>query len=675
MRSAPWTLTQLTVLATAVGARLSTPAAHFVRGRLIPVDADSAYHYRRALSFWDHPPWPSTFDPFLGFPEGAPVPWSPGWDAWLALCGGLASGFDPSRFGFQVGVAVAPLLVGALTALLACRTAGRWGVGAGLAAGIFVALAPQHVAATQLGCLDHNAAEGLFMLALTAEVLRDRPRRAWIALLIAGAPLAWVGGLMYSALGMGALTLRELLRGRVDWRAAQGMVLGALLLLPPATAMGFATGTPFTYAYLSAFHGLALLGVALGGSWLLALFALPGRRRVLLGGGLLALGLALVALGPYVWTGLNEWLLTEDPWLDTVTEMQPIFQGLDAARLSQVGLMLSWLVYLLPLALLRLLWLAWRQRSGAALGLAFVGSGLVALTLLQNRFGWTLAPVMALVLVAAVQGAQPGGWRMPAWSLVGLVLLGNAHPVRDLEAAWVAPKTRQNRQPWTFSAYHWIRENTPPVDPVHPEYGIAGLWDHGHWLSALAERPEHIGHFGTYAGGVPRYLATQRMLHGDEEALVALMDADRLRYLVLESSDVLAGEPLYGLLLGGDLSTTRLRAVFASETGPRELGLPGAWVYERVEGALVSGVVEPGQSVTVRIKAVFGPMEGRWRGRAEADAEGAFSLRVPYATGQRGWVSTERAALVVDGQVLASFDIPEYAVVEGAAVPLTWSSP
>jgi asparagine N-glycosylation enzyme membrane subunit Stt3 len=668
MRSTAWTLTQLTVLATAVGVRLSTPSAHFVEGRLIPVDADSAYHYRRALSFFEHPPWPSTFDPFLGFPEGAPVPWSPGWDAWLALCGGLASGFDPDRFGFEVGLAAAPLLVGALTALLAARTAGRWGLWPALAAGLFVALAPQHVAATQLGCLDHNAAEGLFLLALTAEVLRDRPRRVWIALLVAGAPLAWVGGLMYSALGMGALTLRELLRDRVDWRAAQGMVAGALVLLPPATAMGLATGTPFTYAYLSAFHGVALLGVALGGSWLLALRALPRHRRALLGGGLVALALALSGLGPSVWTGLNEWLLTEDPWLDTVTEMQPLFQGLDLARLDQVGLMLSWLVYLLPLALVRLLWVSWRQRDGALLGLAAVTGGMVALTLLQNRFGWTLAPVMAVALVGAARGLP-----LPGWSLLALVLLGNAHPVDELETAWVRPKTLQNRQPWTFSAYHWIRESTPPVDPDQPEYGVAGIWDHGHWLSALAERPEHIGHFGTYAGGVPRYLATQRMLHGGEDELVELMDRDRLRYLVLESTDVREGEPLHGLLLGGDLVTTRLRAVYASQGGPVGLRRPGAWVYERVQGARVSGRVEPGQALRVRIKAVFGPMAGRWRGEGVADEAGRFEIRVPYATQQRGVVATELAELVVDGQVVASFGIPEYAVREGGEVPVSWS--
>ena len=106
----------LAVLALAATVRLSTPAAHFRDGRLVPVDGDAAYHVRRAASFFDGGlPLPSVFDPFLAFPQGATVPWAPGWDAALALFAWLCGGLSHETVGYQVGLALFPLVVGVAT--------------------------------------------------------------------------------------------------------------------------------------------------------------------------------------------------------------------------------------------------------------------------------------------------------------------------------------------------------------------------------------------------------------------------------------------------------------------------------------------------------------------------------------------------------------------------------
>lgn len=653
------------VLATAV--RLSSPSSHFVDGRLIPTDGDSAYHLRRAMSFFEHPPWPSTWDPFLGFPEGAPVPWSPGWDAWLALVAWLFGGFSTETFSFQVGMATAGLLVGVMTVFLAADLAKRlFGVWAGLAAGVFVALVPMHVAATQFARLDHNPAEGLFLLAMAAEATRKEPRWWVVGLLPAGACLAWVGGLMYAGLGMGAVCLAGLMSRETPWSSIKGMAFGVLILIPPAVAMGVAVGTPFTYAYLSGFHPAMMAVLTVGAAWLFALKAFPERRLTYGIGGVVGLVAVGAALAPFVLTGLNEWLLTEDPWLDTVQEMHPLFaNGLFAFKSwERIVIILSWLAPALPFVLVGLGWRAWKGWDGGLMAVVAVTTGAFVLLLLQARFGWTLAPLLGVVLAGALVSIP----RVPAWFAVAAMVLGNLHSVDVMQSAWVNPKTRQFQRPYRFEAYHWIRENTPAVDPHAPEYGIAGTWDHGHWLSGVALRPEHIGHFGTYAGGVQRYLDTQAMYDEEPGFTYAMMERDRLRYLVFEAQEMESVDgPMKALTVGGDLYIDRLRGVFAASMNPR-LAQPGAWVYELVEGAVVKGRARPGAEIRVRIPLHIHGLTRPWRVATTASEDGIFEARVPYWTGDEGAVGTGDATLYVDEVVIGHFSITEADVREGLIV-------
>ena len=173
-----WRAGALAVLGLATAVRLSAPGTHFHADRLVPADADAAMHTRRALAWVEQFPWPPLHDPFLGFPEGAIFPWSPGWDAALGLFAWILGGFGTNGLGFQVGLALFPLVVGVLTVAVVLRGARRlFGEPAALAAGLIVALAPQHVAATQWGRPDHSGAEGLFVAGLLLALATERPCR------------------------------------------------------------------------------------------------------------------------------------------------------------------------------------------------------------------------------------------------------------------------------------------------------------------------------------------------------------------------------------------------------------------------------------------------------------------------------------------------------------------
>jgi hypothetical protein len=61
------------------------------------------------------------------------------------------------------------------------------------------------------------------------------------------------------------------------------------------------------------------------------------------------------------------------------------------------------------------------------------------------------------------------------------------------------------------------------------------------------------------------------------------------------------------------------------------LSLPAVWVLRRVEGAVLSGLAEPGERVVVRVPLTTALGVLVWEGWGDADAEGRFAIRDPIA--------------------------------------------
>jgi hypothetical protein len=663
--SLSWWAGAVAVLGLATGVRLSAPGTHFHAGRLVPVDADAAMHTRRALAWIEQFPWPPLHDPFLGFPEGAIFPWSPGWDAALGLFAWILGGGGTSGLGFQVGLALFPLVVGVLTVAVVLRGARRlFGERAAVVAGLVVALAPQHVAATQWGRPDHSGAEGLFLAGLLLALATERPCRRRVALWTAGACLVWVGGFLYAVLAAAALTLSQLPRPTETGRIGlTGIALGAVLAMPIAAATGLQAGGPLDYARLSLFHPLAVVGAAAGGAWLLAWRSGAAPKRQVGIGVVLLAGAVLLASAAR--TGLEDWLTRGDPWLATVTEMQPMWEGgllvggMRSIRLLGLG------VVLLPFCWIHL---ARTERDSPTRVLLWGTAGCLALVVIQNRFGWTLAPLMGVVIGASLARLT----RLAPVLAVALFLRSPA----EAHAAWMAPKARENRSPWVFDAYRWLA-TTDPVDATHPEWGVLGTWRHGHWINVLGERPSAIGHFGTYAGGIPRYHATQAMWEGTVEDLLGQMDAGRYRY-VLVSADELDDVPgplgrlLFGGSAGGELpAVPGLNPVYASPDpdGMVSKELPGVWVYERVPGARLEGTALPGGRVEFLLPVFWMNQWRSWRTETRADASGQWTLQIPLWTGDTGGVQSRETAFVkVEGAEPMGIEISQAAVRQGLSV-------
>jgi asparagine N-glycosylation enzyme membrane subunit Stt3 len=384
-----------------------------------------------------------------------------------------------------------------------------------------------------------------------------------------------------------------------------------------------------------------------------------------LGGGLTLIAVA-AALAPFVITGARDWLFTEDPWLATVTEMKAMVKSpiTSPASWEHAWRLGGWGFLAAPLFWIGLAWEARRPRDPARAAMLAIALGLFVFSHLQNRFGWTFAPFSALLLAAAL-GRGPGG--------ALLVVLSVARGADEAEAAWVKPKTANVRLAWVIDACDFLREQTPAVNPTQPEWGVASTWPYGHFVSAVGERPEHFGPFGTYAGGVSRFFETEAMFHGAEAELLALMDRDRLRYVLVTSRDLAAVTgPLRALRHAGSggadvPALTGLRAVYVSnrldESVPQRV--PAAWVYERVAGAQIEGVTQPGVTVPFALDLLLGGTRGRYVAEAVADEAGRFRLTVPYWTGAVGEVRTARAARMGLPEGPVTVEIPEGAVREG----------
>ena len=638
--------------------RLSKPKVHFASG-YTPPDADSAFHLRRATAFVENPPNPALFDPLLAYPEGASVPWPPGWDALLGFFGFVASGGQSEGVAFAFGASLVPLLVALITVwftmLIAEKISGKR---AAICAGLILALAPQHVSATQFGRIDHHGAEGLWLLLLTGIGvlgLKDRT----VAIMVLCASLCWVGAFLYVVIAMFALLVvaltKEVGKGsfesHLSTASVAGFCIGGLLLVIPAALNGAEAGALFSYSVLSLFQPVLLIIVSLGTAWLLAIRYLPHYRFSVLLVGAIALVFASVYLVPAVLEGVSEWLGKSDALTASVAEMRPIFSldSLEAAIVPGRLLGLGW--YLLPIAAV----FAFRDR-GWFRGVAVAALILWLLSLSQNRFGWALAPLMAVVLGVALARFKQAPF---------LAILLFVRTPAEAYGAWIAPKTEANRRPWAFEAYRYL--STIPTSE-----GVAASWNHGHWVTVLAGKGQYIGHFGVYAGGSERADFSESVLDGDASSLLSWMDDSRLPYLLIESRELLGDIPLRGLIAGGGESgalsaVTGLCPVFASSVDPGlPYDLPGAWVYERRLGATFEGRAEPGSEVSMSLPILLNGSVSAWTTSTQASDDGVWRLTTPCATGE-GLMIDEPALIYRDGQYI-SLDVPPGAVRDGSLI-------
>jgi hypothetical protein len=617
-------LAAASVLALATWTRVARMEEVAGSGIVLPMDGDSAYHFRRIAETAAHWPRVPYFDPWMNWPHGGHTHWAPGFDFLIAT-------FARS----DTATATAPVVLGVAGVLVGIIVARRLGASDATAtcAGLFLAVLPQLVSVGRFARTDHHVAEVLVMAALAAWTLAERRGWRWElagAGIVAGALLLFTGSTLYVALALAMLVVQRASFDGVG--AALGGALVAAAFVPAAVA---SHGHAWSYVFPS---WLQPALVAFGGA-ALALTTLVRRGRARW----TVVALPIVLLLPEVRAGIGGWLLHRDPWLASIAEFQPFYRtGWWHNAVDAWGALGPLSVGLVPLGVGHV----WRRDAARGRAFAIWTLAMVALTILQDRFGrlfcLNLGIATAFALDAIARRYQLGLAALGVLadpSLHAMLVPAPAAPLPAVDEALVALRSFEGE-------------------------GVLAPWDDGHRVLWLARKPVVSTGFGTYLD-VDGFHEERRAWDLPEDALVAWMASRRLDFVLAGATILLdkAG-PRGGRIFAMEGDAARINPAFLqnvpigrsavagsgiAEAGVPQLGhlapivattspvegpglaLPAVWVLRRVPGALVSGSAEPGERVVVRVPLTTALGVLVWEGWADADADGRFDVRVPVA--------------------------------------------
>jgi drug/metabolite transporter superfamily protein YnfA len=522
-------------------------------------------------------------------------------------------------------------------------------------------------------------------------------------------------------------------------RPASLLVSGAAWLLVTALILGVADvgARPFDLYLPSWFTVLpfAASAVVLGLAQLRPRFFLIGT------GALVAAGVAALLLIPGFAAPFREALGVsggQDPSYRMVVESGSMFvrQGFFTLRTAVERYTAG--IFLFPVLAGLLLWRALRRERGnpGRVLIAVFAALACVLLFVQERFGEFSAPALALVLAWGLAGGARWARGLPrargrrAMGLCGVLLLGVGVSL-PLVTAWgqLLPGETPTLRSELFAFGRELASAQPPPVAADgtPRSGLLSGWDEAHPLLWLTGRGVAVSSFATPEALRGNRRAFGWLLSEDEESVASELSAQRIGLVVVspdldsvqgmaevaglkeayverrllrhEGRPVLQHLPLdafwktlhvrlawadgRGTQIQGEALTplSRFRMVLESRGRHAAMGeaVAGYKAFEPVRGALLAGEARPGETVWVRLNVrtntgrVF-----RYERQAQADANGRFSLGVPYATLGQSWPTRPDGSYRIKrGDSVVHLEVQEEAVVSGlvVAVPAPASAP
>jgi dolichyl-diphosphooligosaccharide--protein glycosyltransferase len=555
----PRLLPALAVLALALSARLAPWPTVFSNDGVLLKGTDSYYHALRAertVRDYPRPPW---FDPWLNYPQGAPILWPPLFDQFIATGAWLMGGREASRQAVATTAALVPPALGVLTIALLAALGGRLlDRAAGWVAAGVLALLPAHVYYSEVGQADQHVAEVCLAVAVLLAFVACFQRQPGakglplstlaLAVGLAAAFWNWMGsGLLLALLCAHAAACHAWPEAASDVRPARALAAGAGLaavLLAASLAAGGPAGAlaRVELSNLNGFHVLLCVAAAAFGALLAAAAAArpsasPSERlsqAVLVG---VAVGGAAL-----LWPGVRAaashalaFLTRGNPWYRTIVEFEPpLFSGtLPWPDELRILIAFHGLVFLATPLLLAVLWGDVRRNSREALLLLVCGSAFFALALARRRFDSYVSVTEALLvavlwrrLATRARGvARPGLLRWVPEAVLVLLLA---------PAVW---SLRLPSNPVPFWRGDLLRTLTWLGRYAPGERGGAVLagWDLGHFVQWAAGKPVLVSPFGTDAGATAMQDAARLLATDDDAAFHRLLAARQVGFLVLRS--------------------------------------------------------------------------------------------------------------------------------------------
>ena len=510
--------------------------------------ADAMYHMRLSFYSFVNFPSPLLFDPYLNYPDGVAVPWSPLFDL---IVGGVAKVFARDQAGFEVVGAWAASVFGALTVVPIYFIGRRVStVGIGLGAGLLFSLFPVCVKYAKVGNPDHHSAVGLIgasLLLLCIQLTRRDLSDLKISLLLPWMILGrlmmfmmWHGSLLYIFFFEGTILLIAAATGRrsVIWVECMSALATGLILSPIVEEiLPVPIGGIYSSISISRLHVLAMTGTAFvaGSLWLFQKTRHEnsfGLRIGCISAAAFCFVLFLFFFPPTK-SGLEPAFrfMTMDDGVGMKTlEQLPLFAGFGRNPVHPAEGSWAYFAYLIPIAPIALLiWVRDPEPRRAAFVVAGWCAIFGALTMTQRRYGNDLAPAasiaFALLLahlpraaLARVRLSETISRRLAAGTTFALALLllsptllGYEWPrLRSGVAALRGEEVHADKGMELISQNvsrfaRSVRRATPDTDGFLnsrrvPEYGILANANIGHVLHYVARRATATDPMWSYIG-------------------------------------------------------------------------------------------------------------------------------------------------------------------------------
>jgi len=677
---------------------------------------DAYYHMRRVVYGLERFPRWLDFDPFLNFPAGARPIWTPVFD-WLTTAFVLPFHAAGGVAAAERAAALVPPLLGAACVVMVYFAARRlFDETAARVAGALLSVLAAHAWYSQVGFLDHHAATALLaagMLWAAVGWMQPGPPSLRGSLLLsvsqAAALLLWPGMLLHLALvetGVVWQTLRERDTGslRLQQRA-WGHLLAFAVVAPLCLGQSWPQWGDYSATVLSRFQPWLFSALAAHAVLCAAAFqARPGSGLALRLGAIAGAAAAVAGLSVLALPGLLDsaadawrWLGKQETFQSRVMESKGLLDTRPGGSTWLLRRNLSGFGLLLPASLGALLWRSRGRPDRDARRLAALWSaGLMLAALQQRRFGNSAALGVALVsgwaLVEAWRAGRsltPGRARALRVGLVAATALALVPTLSAQRDSWVRTLDRLRGEPRPLGAYHQSRRNLIDAadwlaaraggdltgDAPVPPHAVMAPWHLGHRLLYTSRLPTVVGNFGDDLGEENFELHRRYML-SDEPFAAQHLDRARARFVVMESLNAKARDSLAPRTMVRRLNQAPLeglrhhRLLYLTPIGPAPPGTRFYRIFERVQGAEVTGRAQPGAAVSAALLVRSGNAGLRVRAETTADADGSYRLHLAQASAdaartggvQGGWEITS-------GSRKARLEVPAEALAGGRAVP------
>jgi asparagine N-glycosylation enzyme membrane subunit Stt3 len=661
----------------------------------------------------------SARDPFVNFPNGGEVLWSPAFDWILAT---VIRWLRIDQSAAELLCAWVPLVLGSVAVALAAGIASRtFSRTAGWVTGVMLAVLPGSFLYTQLGYLDHHAAITLIGAAMLGGAMRivsvgRSGPRFWpivAGALCAFALLIWAGALLHVGVlqiamltwALGSSSLESAHARTIRLAAAHAIT--AIVILPFSLRVWevFGDFSPLALTrFQPTWYGAGAICLAATTLlWRISRFGNTRPGRLLSGGALAVAGLGIAFIRiPQLAAILDEsagWFTNDVEFLSNITELTPLFSSVGQHPIWwQPFHYLSPLLFVFPFALIAV---GWRTNRPERWLLIFWSTAFCFLTLSQNRFvntfsvGYSIVWGGALALLLDWIGSRiiAPRTRFHARALVGIALA-----TALVVPAWnyYAPRIRDEgdavanfaRRARIFIARTLATSRPPMLDEDgNPTEALLCVWTAGHEFRYYSGWAVNQDGFGPYVSPENTALSSRYYETTEEDEAIEILEQMGTRLVV---ADMLgAGQPPYQIdsmarrLVdsagsGAEVDVegsmrprwipalSRHRLIFAAPNGHG-----GTWLYEIVRGAIATGSATPGSRVTIELTLDTPSGHSRsWSTRQRVDKTGKFLLRLPYAT-----IDTPKTGFTPLGHYrlrtargVAEFDVTEAAVQEGATV-------